>query len=384
MLNWIINNYKKEANYYTGMITLMVRYLNLKIIWILLFGFFTIQMDVYSQSIKGIVMDNSNGHPLIGAEIFLHETQLITITDDKGAFRFEVNNLPVSITIKHLGYESYRTIYEEDIQELIVHLEGSSIYLGEILVTAYEADQKINEIPGSIGFISKRDLKMDNEVYIVPALNRLPGVFMQSGSYNTNRLTIRGIGSRSLYATQKIRAYFNEIPLTTGDGQTTLEDIDPNLIRRIEIIKGPSSSLYGAGLGGTLLIKSRNAEQGHKVIGFQTTGGSYGYLKNALDLDYGSQRVRLNLSGNRIHGKGYRKNNEFDRYSIGFSGNISLNPKTSISFLSNYIDLISFIPSSLNRDMFDATPEAAAPNWEEARGFDNRQSGKPYKYQCIH
>ena len=82
---------------------------------------------------------------------------------------------------------------------------------------------------------------------------------MHSGTYSTNRITIRGIGSRSLFSTNKIRAYFNDIPLTTGDGETVLEDIDPAFIERAEILKGPTSSLYGAGLGGTVNLKGSKA-----------------------------------------------------------------------------------------------------------------------------
>jgi iron complex outermembrane receptor protein len=48
---------------------------------------------------------------------------------------------------------------------------------------------------------------------------------MQQGALNTNR-TIRGIGSRAQFGTTKIKAYFDGIPLTTGDGETTLDDLD--------------------------------------------------------------------------------------------------------------------------------------------------------------
>ena len=76
-------------------------------------------------------------------------------------------------------------------------------------------------------------------------LNRIPGILMHHGTFNTNRLTIRGIGSRTPYSTNKIKAYLGEIPLTSGDGETVLEDLENSSIQRVEIIKGPSSSLYG-------------------------------------------------------------------------------------------------------------------------------------------
>jgi iron complex outermembrane recepter protein len=59
------------------------------------------------------------------------------------------------------------------------------------------------------------------------------------------------------YATGKIRAYFNHIPLTNGSGISIVEHIDPAVIERIELTKGPASSVYGAGLGGTINITAR-------------------------------------------------------------------------------------------------------------------------------
>jgi len=349
----------------------MKEFLRLFTMSLVLVNFLVIFMPVYSQTIEGRIIDNSNQFPLSGAEIITHGTKVVTITDEDGFFEFQAQEFPINVSIRFLGYEIYQTLISEEVSNLIIGLEASNIQLGEIVVSSYESKQKIHEIPGSIAVVSKKDLQMDNEVYIIPALNRIPGIHMQSGAYNTNRLTIRGIGSRSLYSTQKIKAYYDEIPLTTADGQTTVEDIDPNQIHRIEILKGPASSLYGAGLGGTLLIKSKRTRPNFNDISFQTTGGSFGYMKNALDFNYGTQKVNLNLSGNRIHSDGYRENNEYDRASIGLSGRVLLNTKTSMSFLSNYIDLLAFIPSSLSRTMYDSIPGAAAPGWAASRGFED-------------
>jgi len=92
-------------------------------------------------------------------------------------------------------------------------------------------------------------------------LNTVPGLVMHSGAYNTNRITIRGIGSRNLFGTAKIKAYLNDIPLTNGVGETSLEDIDLSLIQDIKVVKGPTSSLYGAGLGGMIHLNTRSTEK---------------------------------------------------------------------------------------------------------------------------
>ena len=87
--------------------------------------------------------------------------------------------------------------------------------------------------------MTTRQLQKDNDVAITPALNRVSGVYMHSGALNTNRITIRGIGNRSPFSTTKIRAYLDDIPLTSGDGETTIEDIDLSLINEVKVWKGP-------------------------------------------------------------------------------------------------------------------------------------------------
>jgi iron complex outermembrane receptor protein len=320
--------------------------------------------------IRGIIMDANNHSPLPGATI-IYQDKEIAVSDSTGRFNLEVTSFPATIHVSYVGYESKNILIKNTDQNVTVELAASNYMLGEVVVTAYDKKQTIIETPGSISLISKKDLKLDNDVTMVPALNRVPGIYMHSGTYNTSRLTIRGIGSRSLFGTSKIRAYYEGIPLTSGDGETSVEDIDPNLIDRIEIIKGPSSSLYGAGLGGTLLISAKSPDNRDKSLKYQVTGGSYGYLKNGISFDYGNQKHRLSANVNHIHSNGWRENNDFRRISSGITYKSYLSEKTRIDFIGNYIGLKAFIPSSIDRQTYDNNPRAAAPTWKNAEGYED-------------
>ncbi|MEL6650645.1 MAG: TonB-dependent receptor plug domain-containing protein, partial [Bacteroidota bacterium] len=127
-----------------------------------------------------------------------------------------------------------------------------SLQLDPVVVSAFESGQNLLQQSASLSILSARELKRDQDLIIANSLNRVPGVFMHQGTLGTNRITIRGMGARSLFSTNKIRAYLDDIPLTNGDGETTLEDLDLGFVQRAEVIRGPASSLYGAGLGGTI------------------------------------------------------------------------------------------------------------------------------------
>jgi iron complex outermembrane receptor protein len=68
--------------------------------------------------------------------------------------------------------------------------------IDEVTVTAFRSPYNLFNIPAPINVIAPLQLQIGNSLTTVEALNQVPGVLMQNGTLNTNRLTIRGIGSR--------------------------------------------------------------------------------------------------------------------------------------------------------------------------------------------
>ena len=71
-----------------------------------------------------------------------------------------------------------------------------------------------------------------------------------------NRISIRGFGSRSQFGVRGIRIIQDGIPLTLPDGQAQLNNVDLAAAGRIEVIRGPASSLYGNAAGGVISIET--------------------------------------------------------------------------------------------------------------------------------
>ena len=126
--------------------------------------------------------------------------------------------------------------------------------LDEVVISPLHINTNLLDAPASIGILSKSQLLQNNSTDITTVINTIPGVFMQSSNFTTTRISIRGIGARTTYGTNKIRAFYGSIPLTSGNSETVVDDIDLENLNQIEIIKGPLSSIYGAGLGGAILI----------------------------------------------------------------------------------------------------------------------------------
>ncbi|MBK8290031.1 MAG: Plug domain-containing protein [Flammeovirgaceae bacterium] len=128
--------------------------------------------------------------------------------------------------------------------------------LNEVTIRAYEADRPLLEVPASIGLVLKNDLDRFSNTSLVSAVNALPGIRMEERSPGSYRFSIRGSSLRSPFGVRNVKAYWNELPITDPGGNTYLNQFDANSIEQIEIIKGPGSSVYGAGTGGVLLLKS--------------------------------------------------------------------------------------------------------------------------------
>lgn len=318
--------------------------------------------------IKARVTDLTNQLPLEGVTV-KHQSRTIT-TDRNGVFvLFEVQ-AGDTLQLSHAGYQTLLWRVPSAVGTFALALQPDYTLLNEVLVTGMEADAPLLRVPAAIAVLTLRDLQRDNNLIIAPALNRIPGVLMQSGTLNTNRLTIRGIGSRSLFATNKIRAYFNEIPLTTGDGETTLEDIDLSAIDRVEVIKGPASSLYGAGLGGTLLLGASRAAFRQSQIGTEYMAGSFGLQRIVNHAQSGNEHANVRLLHSYQQADGFRENSAYFRNFVSLHGQFHAGEHTALNLLVNQIDVKAYIPSSIDEATFRTNPRAAAPTWLALRGYE--------------
>ncbi|HSD05736.1 TonB-dependent receptor plug domain-containing protein, partial [Flavobacterium sp.] len=194
--------------------------------------------------------------------------------------------------------------------------------LEEVLISPLHINKNLQDAPASISVLSKKDLLQNNMTDISTVINTIPGVFMQSSNFTTTRISIRGIGARTPYGTNKIRAFYGNIPLTSGNSETVIDDIDLENLNQIEIIKGPLSSVYGAGLGGAILISPQLPKKIGQSAGISTVAGSYGLLKNSLNYSLNEKQGSLNLSYHKLKTDGWRENSAYNREGITLAGEL--------------------------------------------------------------
>jgi iron complex outermembrane receptor protein len=240
--------------------------------------------------------------------------------------------------------------------------------LNEVRVSAPITILSAKQWPGSLASIDSLALQSGNAYLLSQQLNSLPGVLMQQGTLNTSRITIRGIGSRTPYNSNRIKAYWGDIPLTDGDGVSSIEDIGFNDINNIQILKGPSSALYGAGLGGVILLNPWHQDSKTSVTA-GSESGSYGTYSNQVSAVLKKTGGITWLTVNQLSSEGYRDNNEYKRYNITLKGQYKLGTHL-LHYLYNYRHLDAHIPSSLDSIDFYTHPQKAADSWAAIGGYE--------------
>ncbi|RKR10833.1 iron complex outermembrane receptor protein [Flavobacterium sp. 90] len=246
--------------------------------------------------------------------------------------------------------------------------------LEEVVISSLHINDSLQNAPASIGILSKKELTQNNATDISTVINTIPGVFMQSSNITTTRISIRGIGARTPYGTNKIRAFYGSIPLTSGNSETVIDDIDLENIGQIEVIKGPLSSIYGAGLGGAILISPQLSKNNGQTAGISTVFGSFGLLKNTLNYSLTEKQGSLNISYHNLKTDGWRENSAYNREGITLVGELFKKKNSKLTYFSNYTYLKAFIPSSTSKQIFDSTPELGAPTWVASKGFKEYKS----------
>ncbi|MFD0989798.1 TonB-dependent receptor [Mariniflexile jejuense] len=339
----------------------------------LLSGVFLISiLYTHSQQIlKGKIIDSESGTPIANVIVKNVQNNTTSTSNNLGLFEFQNTGF---YNFSKAGYEE-KEIEISKAEYIIIQLEISPSNLNEVIVSTNHIAQKLKKSNTTIDLITTKDIERGNTTNVLDILNRVPSIFMQSGALNTNKISIRGIGSRNLYGTSKIRAYFQDIPLTSGNGETSIEDFELGSISRFEIIKGAGSSIYGAGLGGTIHLIPQNAYLNQTSIQSDISFGSFGLMKGVLNVNHGTTKNSFRAIYSNTHSDGYRANNEYNRKTFTINTNHFISNKDDITLLASFVNLKGFIPSSINETNYLNNPKSAAFTWAQSKGYEDSKRG---------
>lgn len=213
-------------------------------------------------NIKGTVVD-SNGEPVIGANVIIEGTTTGTITDIDGVFM--INAKPgQKLTISFIGYNSVTVPAKADMK---VTLSDNSTMLGEVQVVAYGVQKKVS-VTGAISSVGSEELMRTPVSSVTNVL----------GGQMTGLTTVQYSGEPGADAADILvrgKATFGDSsPLIQVDGvERSMTDIDPNEIESVTVLKDASATaVFGIrGANGVILITTKRGKEGKPKISFSTS-----------------------------------------------------------------------------------------------------------------
>ncbi|MEM6325712.1 MAG: TonB-dependent receptor [Bacteroidota bacterium] len=160
--------------------------------------------------------------------------------------------------------------------------------------------------PFSVAVQERGPAQRAAEADLESALRPLPGLFVadrQNPSLG-ERLIVRGQGYRSPFGVRGVQVVLDGVPLTLADGQATLGIVDPVLVRRAEIVRGPAGALWGNGSGGVLFLQTipENGTPTHVRL----SGGSDGFVRLGAEAGTLVGSARVGGAVSRLRREGYR------------------------------------------------------------------------------
>ena len=328
--------------------------------------FFTIPSFIFSQSINVKILDKIDGTPIENIKV---ESEGNTFfTDENGLIILDEKLFPVELYINDFRYYSKKIRLNKS-KDLQIQLTHKGFILSDIIINSNFYPKKLKNNNISTSVIDDIEFRKNEGEFLINSLNQVNGVYSHSAGYNTNRITIRGMGSRSPYSTNKIKAYLNNIPLSNGVGETTIEDFGIEILDQIEINKGPNSSIYGSGLGGNIVLKtSKNFE---KTVKLKSIFKSFNTYQNSISISKKINRLNLLLNFEKIKSDGYRDNNSYENNRVFASVNYEINDNYVIDFIHFYNSADALIPSSLSLENFINNPSSAAFSWRNVEGGED-------------
>ncbi|HEU4995585.1 MAG TPA: SusC/RagA family TonB-linked outer membrane protein [Gemmatimonadaceae bacterium] len=281
----------------------------------------TVGAQAQTGTIVGRVSDRASRTPISGATINAVGSVLSTRTLEDGRFRLSglrVGQLLVRAT--RLGYSAEaKTVTVVAGQETTVDfdLAQSAIQIDEVLVTATGEEQRKRESGNSVSSVSVTPEALSNVTTLSQLLTaKAPGLYVNSPGGTTGsaaRIRIRGANSVSLtneplLVIDGVRAN-NDIGGRTNDGtlgvggqmSSRFNDLNPDDIESIEVLKGPAASaLYGtAAANGVIQIRTKRGRAGKTRW---TTYSEAGSQADQTTYPANFTQVGTNTAGARITG----------------------------------------------------------------------------------
>ena len=254
-----------------------------------------------------------------------------------------------------------------------------SIQLEEVIISVTKIKDSLVNTPFSVSIKNFSTFQKSAEQFnISEYIEDVPGIFISNDNNyaQDSRISIRGFGSRANFGIRGIKLIVDGVPETTPDGQSQIDNLNLEIIEKVEVIRGVGSSLYGNSSAGIIKIKTlQELQNSFARIGFSL--GSNQQNKSQFFLGQKYKKTSYTFLYSQTKSNGYRNNSGFKNNNLNINLFKKVNDKTNYGLSFNYVD------SPYAIDPGGLTTEEVEDNRKQARErnviYDSKESIKHLK-----
>ncbi len=300
-------------------------------------------ISAQGNSISGIVVGAGSSNPIPAAQVQVAGTTIGTTTDASGRFRLGgLTGSSVTLEIRRIGFRPVRQTVTVGVTDIRIAMSEQSVALDEVVITGTAGGQAKRELGNAVTSINAGQVSDRGTTNTVAQMlnARAPGVFINPSSGNVgtgSRIRIRGAASLSL--SNEPLVYVDGVRINSqsatgpvnqgfgGNSMSRLNDINPDDIESIEVIRGPAAAtLYGTeASGGVIQIITKKGVRGAPKWTFSTRQGTnyVADLDEIIPVNYasvprrGSPGVRDTISNDIVQSEKAKGREIFGKGRIG-------------------------------------------------------------------
>ncbi len=329
-------------------------------------------LGIYShaqQSYEGKIVDQSN-NLLLGATIVDSENNVNGVmSNEEGVFKITLEN-STNVTVSFLGYSTKKVSLTSTFN--VIRLATDNVTLEEVLVTSASREiQKRSEVAGSIATLNAKAIQETKAFGIDQLVNQVPGVFMSTSRAASNEQHFMAV--RSPISTKALFLYLEDglqIRPTSVFNHNALLEMNDISFGRVEVLKGPASSIYGSeAIGGSFNFITKNPTE--------DLSGSVGFQINDLGLtrydfevsDQASEKFGFYLGGQRVQREdGPIEHSDYEKVAITFKTVYDVTPTIKWTSVFDIVDYRSDMTGSLSEADYNGG------NYESDQTFTEREA----------
>src|SRR3984885_2949928 len=255
--------------------------------------------------------------------------------------------------------------------------------LDEIVVTASKRDEKLHDVAMSVTAIGADQLTLRQETGFLDWAAQVPGLSLQTSDPAFSRLILRGENVGSVGA--QIATTVDDIPFfmsgAQADGAFFSANVDTYDLQRIEVLRGPQGTLYGAAAEGGIIKYVTNLPNLNKVEGDVSMGGQFvdggsaaGNIKGMINLPFWDNKAALRVSAVESQLPGWVDNPQLGESNVNSGSSYSIRASLLVQPISDFTARVTVFEQHLRttgNNTVEAVGSAANPAAPPANQFQN-------------